>query len=69
MRAVKRLDHDIGCAISLNVEGLRARLELIWGNGRAEIVKELDIVADVVGGGVIEYPAIPDGVGDRGEGD
>src|SRR5204863_380490 len=44
--AVKRLNQDICCSISLNLKALSARFESVGSGGRAEIVKELDIVAN-----------------------
>jgi hypothetical protein len=69
MWAVQRLDCDVGCAISLNIEALGARFEPVGGGGRTKVVKKLDIITDVVCGSVVEHPAVPNRIGDGGEGD
>jgi hypothetical protein len=53
----------------LNVDDLGARFESVRGDGRTEIMQKLNIITDVVGGSVIEHPAVPNRVGDGSEGD
>ena len=63
------LNSNIGRAISMDVEALGARFKPVGGEERAEVLKKLDIIADVICGSVVKHPAVPNRVGDGGEGD